>query len=102
MTWLIEDRHGEIHEILEDERVLVLARNQWCARNWLQDNHLPAYGRQFTVAPSARALEGGRWPVILLLDCFHDRPDAAQIKSMLDRNSAKLRQPPRGIEAVCR
>lgn len=102
MTWLIEDRAGELHEVLEDERVLVLARDQECGRTWLREEGLPPFGRQFVVSPSPRALEGGRWPVVVELDCFRENPWFGLIYSAVDRSAEKMPTPPRLIQAICR
>lgn len=68
MTWLIEDRKAELHEILEDERVLVIGPNESYSRNWLLDSHLPHFGNQFTVPTQWYTITGGNWAVVVWLE----------------------------------
>lgn len=102
MTWLIEDEAGDVHEILEDERVLVLAQNSYCAQAWLREEGLPPYGRQFVVSPSPRALGGGRWPVIVEVSCFYRNRDAFAIERALAHTVGRMPTPPRTIQVACR
>lgn len=81
MTWLIEDRKGELHEVLEDERTLVIGPNENYARNWLLENHLPLFGSQFTVPTEWHCFSGGNWAVVVWLEgCeFHQHIDGFKL-----------------------
>lgn len=101
MTWLIEDNSGELHEVLPDERILVLSHTVAEAHHWLRQQGIPPYGRHVTIASScnSRVLTGGRWDVYVFLPTYlasSSLPGAVQV---LLRNDSKLRREPLRIHA---
>lgn len=99
---LIEGLDGEVHEIGDDERALVLAKGPECAHDWFRRNGIPPFGRQFTINPTPRQLQGGRWPVIIKFTCFPSHPESFEIQRIVERNVLKM-QPGsvRTIRARC-
>lgn len=81
MSWLVEDRKGEVHEIDEDERVLVIGRDENYSRNWLLDAGLPPFGTMFTVPSGWRAImRKGNWAVLIWLEGWEFSSEAEAIK----------------------
>lgn len=104
MTWLITDRNGELHEVLEDERILVLCGNQREAHDWLREVGIPPYGRHLTLVSQYNDLvvRGGRWDVYVFLPGYsganaHSQEHVAQV---LLANEKKQQVPPRKIHAA--
>lgn len=85
MTWLVEDNKGELHEILEDERVLVIGPNENYCRNWLLESHLPVFGSQFTVPLQWYNVADGNWAVIVYLDGWEFHQQAGEFKRAIAR-----------------
>lgn len=90
MTWLIEDRQGEIHEVGDDERVLVIAINENASRNWLLENDLPPFGRQFTCTNDWRFISGGNWRFVLWLEGYQLNPEAADFERSVKQLKNRL------------
>lgn len=101
MSWLITDRNGELHEVLEDERILVLAGRQTEAHEWLRETGIPPYGRHVTIVSThnERVLDGGRWDVYVFLPGYlgGSAPTRDRIAQVLLRNDAKRQTKPRRI-----
>lgn len=91
MTWLVEDRKGEIHELLEDERVLIVGPNENYSRNWLLTNQLPHYGHQFTVPQHWYTVAGGNWSVVIWLEGWEFSEEADHFKRLVP-NLAKVQR----------
>lgn len=90
MSWLVEDRKGEVHEIAADERVLIIALNENTARNWLLENNLPPFGSQFTCADDWRFISGGNWRVVLWLEGRQFNPEIANFERSVGYLKKKL------------
>lgn len=103
MTWLIEDKSGEFHEVLEDERILVLAGNQVEAHHWLREQGIPPYGRHLTIVSehNPRILDGGRWDVYVYLPGYLGGSTTGRdyISQVLLRNDKKRQHEPKKIHA---
>lgn len=85
MSWLIEDRFGEVHEIGEDERALIVGPNESYSRNWLLDQHLPPFGGQFTVPQSNQVIGTGTWRVVVWLSGWEANPNAQAIEAVAQK-----------------
>ena len=103
MTWLITDRAGDLHEVLEDERILVLCENQAEAHHWLRDQGIPPYGRHVSIVSghNPRILDGGRWDVYVFLPGYLGAPSDVRdrISQVLLRNDTKRQAAPKRIHA---
>lgn len=104
MTWLIPDRDGQLHEVLEDERILIFASGRREAHDWLREVGIPPYGRRVTIVSQHNdlILRGGRWDVYVFLPGYASGSAGSRdyVAQMLLANEKKQQTPPRKIHAA--
>lgn len=97
-TFLLEDRHGEIHEIDGNARVLVLAGSEREAHDWVRGQGDLPYGRRYVLCPphGPRVLTGMHAHVVVTLPSFDLHPNwyelgrAAEVVAMKTPNCLRI------------
>lgn len=81
-TFLLEDRHGEIHEIDGNARVLVLAGSALEAHDWVRGQGDLPFGRRYVLCPphGLRVLTGLRAHVVVTLPSFDLHPNRYELE----------------------
>lgn len=91
-TFLLEDRYGELHEVSQNDRVLVLGGSERETHDWVRAQGQLPYGRQWVLVPrhGPRLLEGARFDVIVTLPSFDLHPQYSTVLCAVQRIAAKM------------